>query len=282
MRIDRQKRRSVLLAGAGAGLAFFGLPAYADDDAVWAGIQKTGVLRVAFYKDFAPFSNEGKGSDVDVAAALAARMGLKMSPMFFDADENMGDDLRNMVWKGHYMGYGPADMMMHAPVDREYMARQDKVDFIAPYHRERYAIAYDRRRVDNLETMAPFEKLPCGVVVDTLPDSLMLSADGGRYRSQLRHYKTLTEAMVALRSGEVAGVMALQGELEWAVAGDANFPVGPAPIALLNTRQWPVGIAIRKGEHKLGRAVMEAMNALLAEGEIERIMARHNIKWRAP
>ncbi|MBV5285188.1 MAG: transporter substrate-binding domain-containing protein [Methyloversatilis discipulorum] len=274
-----QRRRFLL---AGAGLALTGLPAWADGDEVWAGVKKSGLLRVAFYKDFAPFSNEGKGSDVDIAAALAARMGLKMSPMFFDADENMGDDLRNMVWKGHYMGYGPADMMMHAPVDREYMARQDKVEFIAPYHRERYAVAYDRRRVDSLETMAPFEKLPCGVVVDTLPDSLMLSADGGRYRSQLKHYKTLTEAMAALRSGEVAGVMALQGELEGAVAGDANFPVGPAPIALLNTRQWPVGIAIRKGEQQLGRAIMEAMNALVADGEIERIMARHNIKWRAP
>ncbi|MFZ5505794.1 MAG: substrate-binding periplasmic protein [Pseudomonadota bacterium] len=274
-----QRRRFLL---AGAGLALTGLPAWAEGDEVWAGVKKSGLLRVAFYKDFAPFSNEGKGSDVDIAAALAARMGLKMSSMFFDADENMGDDLRNMVWKGHYMGYGPADMMMHAPVDREYMARQDKVEFIAPYHRERYAIAYDRRRVDNLETMAPFEKLPCGVVVDTLPDSLMLSVDGGRYRSQLKHYRTLSEAMAALRSGEVAGVMALQGELEGAVAGDANFPVGPAPIALLNTRQWPVGIAIRKGEQQLGRAIMEAMNALVAEGEIERIMARHNIKWRAP
>ena len=277
--IGAQRRRLLL---AGAGLALTGMPAWAEGNEVWAGVKKSGLLRVAFYKDFAPFSNEGKGSDVDIAAALAARMGLKMSPMFFDADENMGDDLRNMVWKGHYMGYGPADMMMHAPVDREYMARQDKVEFLAPYHRERYAIAYDRRRVDNLETMAPFEKLPCGVVVDTLPDSLMLSADGGRYRSQLKHYKTLTEAMAALRSGEVAGVMALQGELEGAVAGDANFPVGPAPIALLNTRQWPVGIAIRKGEQQLGRAIMEAMNALVADGEIERIMARHNIKWRAP
>lgn len=277
--IGTQRRRLLL---AGAGLALTGMPAWAEGNEVWAGVKKSGLLRVAFYKDFAPFSNEGKGSDVDIAAALAARMGLKMSPMFFDADENMGDDLRNMVWKGHYMGYGPADMMMHAPVDREYMARQDKVEFLAPYHRERYAIAYDRRRVDNLETMAPFEKLPCGVVVDTLPDSLMLSADGGRYRSQLKHYKTLAEAMAALRSGEVAGVMALQGELEGAVAGDANFPVGPAPIALLNTRQWPVGIAIRKGEQQLGRAIMEAMNALVADGEIERIMARHNIKWRAP
>lgn len=281
MKSDRRVgRRSFLLAGA--GLALTGRSAWAEGDEVWAAVKKSGLLRVAFYKDFAPFSNEGAGADVDIAAALAARLGLKMTPMFFDADENMGDDLRNMVWKGHYMGYGPADMMMHAPVDREYMARQDKVEFLAPYHRERYAIAYDRRRVDNLETMAAFEKLPCGVVVDTLPDSLMLSADGGRYRSQLKHFKTLSEAMLALRSGAVAGVMALQGELEGAVAGDADFPVVPAPLALLNTRQWPVGIAIRKGEPQLGRAIIEAMNALIAEREIERILARHHIKWRAP
>lgn len=281
MKSDRRVgRRSFLLAGA--GLALTGRSVWAEGDEVWAAVKKSGLLRVAFYKDFAPFSNEGAGADVDIAAALAARLGLKMTPMFFDADENMGDDLRNMVWKGHYMGYGPADMMMHAPVDREYMARQDKVEFLAPYHRERYAIAYDRRRVDNLETMAAFEKLPCGVVVDTLPDSLMLSADGGRYRSQLKHFKTLSEAMLALRSGAVVGVMALQGELEGAVAGDADFPVVPAPLALLNTRQWPVGIAIRKGEPQLGRAIIEAMNALIAEREIERILARHHIKWRAP
>ena len=273
-------RRRALLAGV--ALAVTGLPALADDDAVWATVRKNGALRVAFYKDFAPFSDDGKGADVDIANALAARMGLKMSPMFFDADENMDDDLRNMVWKGHYMGYGPADMMIHVPVDREYMARQDKVEFIAPYHRERYAVAYDRRRIDNLESMLPFEKLPFGVVVDTLPDSLMLSADGGRYRSQLRHYKTLAEAVAALRSGDVAGVMALQGELEASVAGDTNFPVGQPPLAMLNSRQWPVGIAIRKGEPQLGRAIMAAMNALIAEGEIKRIFARHNINWRVP
>lgn len=282
MKTDIRLQRRLLLM-AGAGLALTGLPVRAaEDDAVWAVVKRTGTLRVAFYKDFAPFSNEGKGADVDIAAALAARMGLKLSPMFFDADENMDDDLRNMVWKGHYMGYGPADVMIHVPVDREYMARQDKVEFIAPYHRERYAVAYDRQKVGSLDSMEPFETLPFGVVVDTMPDSLMLSADGGRYRSQLRHFKTLAEAMAALRSGEVAGVMALQGELEGAVAGDARFAVGQPPLAMLNSRQWPVGIAIRKGEQQLGRAIMAAMNALISEGEINRILARHHINWRAP
>lgn len=280
MKSNTVSRRRFLVAGA--GLALVAVSARADDDIVWNRVQKAGVLRVAFYNDFSPFSGDGKGSDVDLAGALAARMGLKMSPMFFDADENMDDDLRNMVWKGHYLGYGPADMMMHAPVDREYMARQDKVEFIAPYHRERYAVAFDTRRVDRLDTMTPFEKLPFGVVVDTLPDSVMLSADGGRYRAQLRHYKTLGEAVSALKTGEVAGVMALQGELEGALGADRHFAVEQAPIAMLNTRQWPVGIAIRKGEPQLGRAVMAAMNGLVSDGEVKRIMARHNVQWRAP
>ncbi|MBU0603883.1 MAG: transporter substrate-binding domain-containing protein [Gammaproteobacteria bacterium] len=282
MKSDHLRQRRTLLL-SGVCLAMFGLSARADnEEGVWAGIQKSGVLKVAFYKDFAPFSNDGKGVDVDIAEALAARMGLKMSPLFFDADESMDDDLRNMVWKGHYMGYGPADLMIHVPIDRDYMVRQDKVEFLAPYHRERYAVAYDKRKLSDLETMAPFEKEPFGVVADTLPDSLMLSADGGRYRAQIRHYKSLDDAAAALRSGEVVGVMALQGELEGAVQGDANFAVVPPPLALLNRRQWPLGVAIRKGEQQLGRAIMAAMNALIAEGEVERIMARGHVVWRAP
>lgn len=280
MKNDRLQQRRALLLG-GASLALVGLPARADET-VWAGVNKSGVVKVAFYKDFAPFSDDGKGVDVDIANALAARMGFRMSPLFFDADENMDDDLRNMVWKGHYMGYGPADLMIHVPVDREYMARQDKVEFIAPYHRERFAVAYDRRKLGTLESMAPFEQQALGVVTDTLPDSLMLSADGGRYRAQIRHYKTLAEACAALRSGEVVGVMAMQGELEGALQGDANYSVAPPPMAMLNSRQWPLGVAIRKGEQQFGRAIMLAMNALVAEGEVERIMARHHVSWRAP
>ncbi|WP_018411043.1 substrate-binding periplasmic protein [Methyloversatilis thermotolerans] len=273
-------RRRQLLLGA-AAFAMTGR-ARADGDGQWSRIRQSGVLKVAFYNDFAPFSDDGKGVDVDVATALVARMGLRMAPMFFDADENMDDDLRNMVWKGHYMGYGPADLMMHVPVDRDYMARQDKVDFIAPYHRERYAVAYDRDKVDRLESMQPFEQLDFGVVVDTLPDSLMLSADGGRYRSRIRHFPTLDLAVKALQAGEVAGVMALQGELEAALAGAARFAVVVPPLALLNTRQWPVGIAIRRGESELGRSIMTAMNDLTTNGEIGDIMAKHGVVWRKP
>ena len=227
----------------------------AQDVPALTKIRQSGVLKVALYKNFAPFSNDGKGIDVDIAEALAAKLGVKMSPLWFEADENMEDDLRNMVWKGHYLGYGPADVMMHAPIDPAYMAKVDRVKFFAPYHRERYAVA---RRLDVLPTLdnfEPFEKLGLGVEGDTLAATVMLSADGGRYRNTIRTYRTAGEAVEALKSGAVAAVMAQQGELEGGLAGDARMAIDLPPHPILQKRQWALGLAVKKQSDDLAQAM---------------------------
>ncbi|MFO1328447.1 MAG: hypothetical protein U1F56_13900 [Rubrivivax sp.] len=43
----------------------------------------------------------------------------------------MNDDLRNMVWRGHYLGFGPADVLMHVPVNRPLM-ENPRVEIFAP------------------------------------------------------------------------------------------------------------------------------------------------------
>jgi hypothetical protein len=43
----------------------------------------------------------------------------------------MGDDLRNMVWRGHYLGYGPADVMLQVPVDK-FLAHNPQVMILRP------------------------------------------------------------------------------------------------------------------------------------------------------
>ena len=43
-------------------------------------VQQRGVLTVALYKDFAPFSDEGQGIDVELAQALAAKLGVAIGP----------------------------------------------------------------------------------------------------------------------------------------------------------------------------------------------------------
>ncbi len=268
---------------AGMVLAFFvAPPAAAEELSALAKIRQSGVLKVALYKNFAPFSHDGRGVDVDLAQALAAKLGVKMSPLWFEADENMEDDLRNMVWKGHYLGYGPADVMMHAPIDPAYMAKVDRVKFFAPYHRERYAVA---RRLDALPTLdnfEAFEKLGLGVEGDTLAATVMLSADGGRYRNTIKTYRTAGEAVEALKSGAVAAVMAQQGELEGGLAGDARMAIDLPPNPILQKRQWALGLAVKKQSDDLAQALQAAINEMVADGSLKAIMQRHGVTHRQP
>ena len=117
-----------------------------------AKVKDSGVLKVAVYHDFAPFS-EGRtkttGIDVDIAEALAKKLGVKLSLLPFDAGENVNDDLRNMVWKGHYLGYGPADVMLHVPVDPIVINTNRQVTIFAPYYRETVIMALNTKRIPN-------------------------------------------------------------------------------------------------------------------------------------
>ena len=272
------------LAGLGVlSLALLGAPsADAQDAPALTKIRQSGVLKVALYKNFAPFSNDGKGIDVDLAEALAAKLGVKMSPLWFEADENMEDDLRNMVWKGHYLGYGPADVLMHAPVDREYMSKVEQVKFFAPYHRERYAIARQLDKLPTLDNFEAFETLNLGVEGDTLAATVMLSADSGRYRNTLKTFRTATEAVTALKAGEVAAVMAQQGELEGGLKGDGRFAIDLPPHPILQKRQWALGLAVKAKSEDLALALQAAINEMMADGTLKKIMLRHGVQHRQP
>ena len=123
--------------------------AQANPDALSAldKIKAKGVLTVAVYKDNPPFSEQAGEVDVTLAQLLADELGVKLSLMPFDAGENMGDDLRNMVWKGHYLGYGPADVMLHVPVDRNFMQQNKQARIFGPYYRETVVLAHDRKQI---------------------------------------------------------------------------------------------------------------------------------------
>ena len=274
--------RAVAVLGI-LSLSFLAAPfADAQDEPALTKIRQSGVLKVALYRNFAPFSNDGKGIDFDLAEALAAKLGVKMSPLWFDADENMEDDLRNMVWKGHYMGHGPADVMMHAPVDREYMSKVEQVRFFAPYHRERYAIARQLDKLPTLDNFEAFEKLGLGVEGDTLAASVMLSADSGRYRNTIRTFRTATEAVAALKVGEVAAVMAQQGELEGGLKGDTRFAIDVPPHPILQKRQWAVGLAVKAKSEDLAQVLQATINEMMADGSLKNIMLRHGVQHRQP
>lgn len=247
-------------------------------------VRGKGVLRVALYNDFPPYSAEGKGIDFDVAGAIAEKIGVKLDPMWFTAsDESIEDDLRNMVWKGHYLGTGPADAMIHAPVDPELMKQTPRVRFVAPYSRERLAVARDKNKVPRLDDLNDLDGLPIGVEDASLASIVLLSERGGKFRDKLRHFKTPALALEALRRGEVAAVIAQWGEAQGLLAGKGDYPVTAMPVlAGLGTRQWVVGIAVPKEHVSLGEAIESAMTALVADGTIDRIFASHGVTRLKP
>src|SRR5574343_243663 len=110
---DKTRRHALRTAAAALALQALGVRAQQELQDL-DKVRASGVLKVALYKDNAPYSDgageQMSGIDVALAQGLAREMGLKLQLLPFDAGENVCDDLRNMVWRGHYLGYGPADV----------------------------------------------------------------------------------------------------------------------------------------------------------------------------
>lgn len=263
-------------------------PALADEtvDGL-SNIKQKGRLRVAVYNNFPPYSFDGKGIDVELGRALAEKLGVSAEIAWFNADEDMKDDLRNMVWKGHYLGTQPADVMLHVPYDKHLAAQNDKVQILAPYHVETLALARVASRVPEPSGSAAvaldvFTREKIGVEGASGSDGFLLSVLNGRLRDNVRHYTTVTQAAEGLRAGEVAAVMAPRAELEGALKRDSAFPVSLVKVPELRTDHWSLGMAIKSDHDSLAEALTAAMIALQKDGTVARIFGNYSITHQLP
>ena len=246
-----------------------------------AKVRERGSLVVGLYKDMPPFHADGAGIDVELGRALAAQLGVKFSPLPFPADDNMADDLRNMVWKGHYLGYGPADVLLHVPVDRPLMEANPQVNVFAPYWRERVVIARSLEQLPTLDSLAALRGKAVAVPGQSLAGWLLLGADGGAYRDQLRtQWRDGTEAARALQRGEVAAAAGLASELQAVLRGDARFAIDALPLPRAPREGWAVGMAVKRDATELAQALQGAVNELARNGQLAEIFGRGNLAWK--
>ena len=275
-------RRRWLAAAAGT-LAAWGGPALGQAQAATPTLDRLrqrGTLSVALYNEMPPFHVAGQGIDVDIAQALATALGLKLSLLPFNADENMNDDLRNMVWKGHYLGFGPADLMLHVPVDRPLMQENPRVKIFAPYYRERIMIARDIKAVPVMDSLAAFKGGKIAVPGQTLAGWLLIGADSGAYRDQLlTQWKDGTEAARALARGEVLAAAGNASELESTLGGDERFVIEALPVPRMR-EGWVVGCAVKADATDLALALQQAINDLATSGTLSRLFGRAKVAWR--
>ncbi len=246
--------------------------------------KQNGHLRIAVYTDYAPFSDDGKGIDVDVGKALAEKLGLAPEIMSFKDADTVDDDLRNVVWKGHYLRKERlADVMMHVPVDPILARRNDQVRIFAPYFRERLVVARNLNRVPQLATLAVFSSEKIGVQFDTIEDQYLLHTFGGLLRDNVVHFGSMVAAVAALRKNEVAAVMGRQTHIEAALAGAAaSYGIAPVATPGLSISGWDVGVAVKADNPELAAALERAMTDLRSDGSIEHIFTKRGLTYTPP
>ncbi|MEZ0133617.1 substrate-binding periplasmic protein [Novosphingobium sp. NRRL B-2648] len=257
--------------------------------ALWAAplekVKALGALRVGLYADNRPWSWEdgGKpaGIDVDLAHALAEKLGVRADIALFTADEDLSDDLRNVIWRGGLLGFQPCDVMLHVPFDRQLMAREDNVTFLAPYYRESFGAACGEAA--DCEAMpVRWKGKRIAAELDSIPDFYLLGHAGGALSKDVIHVPTGYEAVMAVGKGEADAAVASTAQIEAALhdAPDAGILRRKGFLPAMLSPGWDIGIAVKENSRNLGFAIEEQFAAMAKDGRMKAIFAKYGVEWK--
>lgn len=250
-----------------------------------------GTLRVAVYDDNAPFSSlEGgkpKGIDVDLAEAIANQLKLKLDLRVVDASENVDGDMRLNLWRGDLAGTTLADLMLHVPNDKLLALRNEQVFMTRPYYDQRIAFAWRRSgAMPSFDSLDEIEDREVAVEGASASDLVLMMAENGRYRKNLRHFPNFDKAGKAFIAGEAPILGGTRAGVE-SVCHAAALPTEDCQIAELTLggmvkTHWELAGAVRSDSRDLGYAVGEAISALEKSGSLKAIFAEHGVTFAPP
>ncbi len=275
-------RRGMLIGALAFGCVPFAARARSLDT-----IKAAGLLRVAVYRDFEPWSwRDASGAlvgiDVDLAKAIAKQLGLRVEIADFLADEDVGDDLRNMVWRGSLVGGSVYDIMMHVPVDRAFALANDRAVIGAPYYREGFAMACG---IDtDCEVPPPQLKgKRLAAELDSIPDFYLSGSFGGVLRSDVTHTMSGAAAIESVKSGKADAVLATRAQIEHAMtSGAERVKVRKGPLPALPSPGWDIGVAVKDDARDLADALDQMIADFRGDGTIDAIVRKFGVTWHAP
>jgi len=249
-------------------------------------VKEKGYLRIAVYKNYAPFSYREKGKlqgiEVDLGKLLASKLGVDPLIWAIGADENMEDDLRNTIWKGHYLGGGTADVMLHVPVHKDFVENNGHVLIDNAYFTEQI-VAIRHNSYASIPLLKLFGNNKIGVELDTLSDFYLVGAQGGIFSDNVLHYAGVSEAVQAMLNGDVTSVVAPRSQIESALSGLRNeYLFSDVTMPLSYQAKWVVGMAVKDGRHELMFELKKALNDIKVSGELANLFKKYNISYSKP
>lgn len=251
-------------------------------------ITKQGKLVVFAYSDYAPYSwrdeSGDHGIDVEIGRKFGEALGVDVEFLIRGADENLDDDLRVNIWKGDLIHRKVADVMMHAPYDREVDIRNEFAVLTAPYFQEQMALVFNKNRHASVETFGRFVSNPIAVEVDTAGDFFLSNAFRGQLQQSIQRGRTFEDAQRLYIDGEVDALMGSRAQAEWTAfkARNISSEVVQPPMPGIVRTGWPIGLAVKYDSRDLGYALGDVLTDLIESGEMASIYARYGVTWLAP
>lgn len=251
---------------------------------------------IALYRDFVPFSyqenGQAKGIDVELAQKIAQKLGVKLQFRWITADENVEGDLRNNLWKGHYLKRTVADLMLRVPYDKKYAQLRDdigelvheQVHMFAPYHTESWKVVFNNKKIEDVSTVAVFQYHDIGVEVDSIPQFYLMSAFNGRMSSKTKQFNSIPLAISAMVTGHIDAVMGLRSQISHyqQQLASSNYQLATNAFPNIGKQQWDIGMAVKSDYRQLGYVIADLVQAMILSGEIKTIFDKYHVTYQIP
>lgn len=253
-------------------------------------VRASGVLRVIVYTDFKPFSWEENGKvlgiDADIGRAIAKELGVEAQVIARNPGEEVDDDLRSNIWQGPRTGGVKGDVMMHVPMDREFVARNNLVAISNAYYHEDVVLALKNDVLGQSAGLEAFlegsgNKVACQFATST--HYFLAFAKDGKVRNNVSPFVKFESAAEDFLQGGSVGLMGRRAQIEAALKGrdlDTRLLELEFPETLRS--QWNVGTAVKEDSRDLGYAIGGALRKLRSKGKLEEIFNSYGVGYVAP
>lgn len=236
-----------------AALIAVAAPAQADE---LADIKKAGVMKIAMTGAYPPFNfvndkNEVVGFDASIGLEIARRIGVK-------------GEIVTTAWDGIIAGLlaKKYDTIVGSMTITE--ARQKVVDFVGPYyHAGRGVFVAEASAV---KTMADLKGKTIGVTLGETHEKWARDQGGWTIRT----YKGLPELLLELKAGRIDAIVVDNIPIRVAVK-ESGEKIRQLDTPGIEGGSVAIGIAIRKDNPDLAKAMQKALDEMMADGTYNKI-----------
>ena len=245
------------------------------------------LMRVVVYRDNPPFSwmegDQPRGIDVDIGRALARHLGVEPEIVVRMTAEDVDDDLRFNIWKGPHSEGGVGDVMLHVPVDRDLMARNNLAVISNAYFMETVALAIDPDRLAAPTSFDTFTEAKIGVQYSTVADYFLLRFGDGKLINNVVHHTKLEKGIDEFLKKDTAAILGVRSNIEGMLnqkGGKATFVDILMPG--LARKSWLIGTAVKDNSRDLGYAIGAALEKMRTSGDLQKIFSNYGVTYVSP